>query len=194
MTVLDCGASRVAQVLGVLREAPDLAFDTLTDLAGVDYLDYGPLADGRPCPARFAVVYHLRSLAGGERLRVRAWVDETDASCPTVSATWPAAGWLEREVYDLFGVRFQGHPDLRRILTPEDYPGHPLRKDYPTSGRGERSRFPVYHLGGPPGRRSPDVPLGGDEDAPPVTPRHLGGPPGRRSPDVPLGGDEDAPP
>lgn len=104
-------------------------FGLLVDLTAVDYLAW-PLAEG-PEP-RFAVVYHVaRIVPPVVRLRLKVRVASGDARVPTVSAIWPAAGWLEREVYDLFGIVFDGHPDLRRLLLPEDWEGHPLRKDYP---------------------------------------------------------------
>ena len=107
-----------------LRDDPDLAFDFLSDVTGVDRLK---LPESSP---RFEVVYHLYSLAHKRRLRLKVRVGEGE-SVPTVTGVWETANWHEREVYDLFGVPFDGHPDLRRILMPDDWEGHPLRKDYP---------------------------------------------------------------
>jgi NADH-quinone oxidoreductase subunit C len=107
-----------------LRDDPALHFDFLSDLTGVDRLK---LPESSP---RFEVVYHLYSLSHKRRLRLKVRVGEGE-SVPTVTGVWEAANWHEREVYDLFGVPFEGHPDLRRILTPDDWEGHPLRKDYP---------------------------------------------------------------
>ena len=107
-----------------LRDDPDLAFDFLSDVTGVDRLK---LPESSP---RFEVVYHLYSLPHKRRLRLKVRVDEGQR-VPTVTGVWPTANWHEREVYDLFGVPFDGHPDLRRILMPDDWEGHPLRKDYP---------------------------------------------------------------
>lgn len=109
-----------------LRDEARLRFNFLSDVAGVDL--------GEFAAPRFAVVYQLYSLAHHHRLRVKVYLDEEDAQVPTVSGVWKAAGWLEREVYDMFGVSFDGHPDLRRILMPADYEGHPLRKDFPLRG------------------------------------------------------------
>jgi NADH-quinone oxidoreductase subunit C len=113
------------------RDAPTLAFDMLTDLTAVDYLKYPGREDG----PRFEVVYHLYSLRHRHRLRVKVRVEEDDAIVPTAVPLWPIANWLEREVWDMFGVRFDGHPDLRRLLLYEEFVGHPLRKDYPVHRR-----------------------------------------------------------
>ena len=116
----------------VLRHCRDeLAFDVLMDLTAVDYLRFPGREDG----PRFEIVYHLYSLAGNRRLRLKTRVDEDDAVVPTAVHLWPIANWLEREVWDMFGVRFDGHPDLRRLLMYEEFSGHPLRKDYPVSRR-----------------------------------------------------------
>jgi len=109
----------------------DVAFDVLMDLTAVDYLKFPGREDG----PRFEVVYHLLSLAHNHRLRVKVRLDEDDASVPSAVALWPIANWLEREVWDMFGVRFEGHPDPRRLLMYEEFVGHPLRKDYPIDRR-----------------------------------------------------------
>ena len=118
-----------------LRDDPALQFEQLTDLCGVDYSTYG----GRRGPgARFAVVLHLLSLTRNWRLRVRcALADEEQPVLPSVVEIWPSANWYEREAFDLFGVMFDGHPDLRRILTDYGFVGHPFRKDFPISGHVE---------------------------------------------------------
>jgi len=113
------------------KDASALAFDVLTDLTAVDYLKYPGREDG----PRFEVVYHLHSLRHNHRLRVKVRVEEGDAVVPTAVDLWPIANWLEREVWDMFGVRFEGHPDLRRLLLYEEFVGHPLRKDYPINRR-----------------------------------------------------------
>jgi NADH-quinone oxidoreductase subunit C len=118
-----------------LRDATDLCFEQLIDLCGVDYLTYKEGArEGR----RFAVVYHLLSITHNWRLRLRAFAD--DDALPvmdSVTELWPAANWYEREAFDLLGVVFTGHPDLRRILTDYGFIGHPFRKDFPLSGNVE---------------------------------------------------------
>lgn len=114
---------RIKEMLRFLHDSPELYFDHLVDLCGVDYL-------GRKEP-RFEVVYHLLSIRHRHRIRIRAEVSEDDCTIDSVVDIWKGANWHERECYDLFGVTFKGHPDLRRVLLPEDWEGHPLRKDYP---------------------------------------------------------------
>lgn len=125
----------VADALTFLKE--ELGFDMLVDVTCVDYLAY------RGAPGRFGLVYLLLNTESGERLIVRTFVDDPDPTVPSVVALWKGANWLEREVWDLFGIRFEGHPDLRRIVLPDGFTTHPLRKDYPMQGRGERHNFPV---------------------------------------------------
>jgi NADH-quinone oxidoreductase subunit C len=118
--------------LRFLRDDPECALDFLTDLTCVDYLAYPP-AGREP---RFELVYQLYSTERKHRLRVKAGVP--DGPSPTIDSVvplWPGANWLEREVWDLYGIKFQGHPDLRRILMYEEFVGHPLRKDYPKEKR-----------------------------------------------------------
>lgn len=136
-----------AQAHGLLAFLKGEGFHVLSDLAGVDLLHYEPEREPKPPlphPERFAVVYHLLRPADGARLRVRAAVSELEPAIATAADLWKSANWLEREAYDLIGVSFTGHPDLRRILMPEGYVGHPLQKDYPVQGRGEREAFPRY--------------------------------------------------
>ena len=121
----------LVDVLRACRDEPALGFDVLMDLTAVDYLKYPGREDG----PRFEVVYHLYSVAHNHRLRVKVRVDEDDAVVPTAVGLWPIANWFEREVWDMFGVRFAGHPDLRRLLMYEQFVGHPLRKDYPIDRR-----------------------------------------------------------
>jgi NADH-quinone oxidoreductase subunit C len=117
-----------------LRDRPELRFETLIDLCGVDYSAYGNAWDG----PRYAVVYHLLSVAHNVRLRVRTFAaDDEFPVVPTVVDTWPCANWYEREAFDLYGVMFSGHPDLRRLLTDYGFIGHPFRKDFPVSGHVE---------------------------------------------------------
>jgi len=113
----------IREICAFLRDDAALRFDHLSDIAGVDYLKL----DDEP---RFGVVYHLYSLQTRRRLRLRVRVVEGQV-VPSVVSVWPAADFPEREVYDMFGVGFEGHPDLRRILMPDTWKGHPLRKDYP---------------------------------------------------------------
>jgi NADH-quinone oxidoreductase subunit C len=121
----------LVDVLRVCRDEAGLDFDVLMDLTAVDYSHYPGREDG----PRFEVVYHLYSLLHNHRVRVKVRVDEDDAEVPTAIELWPIANWFEREVWDMFGVRFTGHPDLRRLLLYEEFVGHPLRKDYPIHRR-----------------------------------------------------------
>jgi len=122
--------ARVVEMLRFLRDDPACAFDMLSDLCAVDYLRY---PDHRG--ARFEVVYHLLSTRTLQRLRVKAGVPELPCQIDSCVEVWPAANWMEREVFDLYGIRFRNHPDLRRILLYEEFEGHPLRKDYPKERR-----------------------------------------------------------
>lgn len=108
-----------------LRDAPELRFLFLSDITAVDL---------HPNEPRFEVVYHLLSLDTAERLRLKVRVSSEDPKVDSLVPVWPCANAFEREVFDLFGILFEGHPYLRRILMPEDWEGHPLRKDYPTEG------------------------------------------------------------
>jgi NADH-quinone oxidoreductase subunit C len=121
----------LADVLQACRDDPALAFDMLMDLTAVDYLT----DPGREAGGRFEVVYHLYSVGENHRLRVKAPVEEDEPVVPTAAGLWPIADWFEREVWDMFGIRFAGHPDLRRLLLYEEFVGHPLRKDYPINRR-----------------------------------------------------------
>ncbi len=122
-------------VLQYLRD--QRGFDLLVDITCVDYLNY------RDADDRFGLVYILTNTRTNETITLRAFVNDPDPSVPSVVPLWPGANWLEREVWDMFGIGFEGHPDLRRILMPEEFTAHPLRKDYPLQGRGERHNFPV---------------------------------------------------
>jgi len=109
-----------------LKNDPEFSFELLSDLTVVDFLGKEP---------RFEIVYHLKSLTLGPRLRVKIRVTEDDPVVPSLSSLWKGANWLEREAWDMFGIRFSGHPDLRRILMYEEFRGYPLRKDYPVDKR-----------------------------------------------------------
>jgi NADH-quinone oxidoreductase subunit C len=126
---------RLSELLHVLK-AP-CSFGLLSELGATDYLGY----PGRT-RARFEVHYVLRNLDTSEWLVVKAGVDDPDPTLPSAVPLWAGADWMEREVFDMFGIRFTGHPDLRRILMPEEFVAYPLRKDYPLRGRGERHNFP----------------------------------------------------
>lgn len=121
--------------LSTLRDR--CGFDLLVDITCVDYLNYRDAID------RFGLVYLLAATATNERITLRVFLNEPDPRVPSAMPLWEGANWLEREVWDMFGITFDGHPDLRRILLPEEFTAHPLRKDYPLQGRGERHNFPV---------------------------------------------------
>ncbi len=122
---------RIKEIMQYLHGDPELNFNFLEDLCGVDYF-------GKKEP-RFEVVYHLYSFEHRHMIRLKAEVAEDDASIDSVVGIWAGANWHERECFDLFGITFNGHPDLRRVLLPEDWEGHPLRKDYPLrSDLGEK--------------------------------------------------------
>lgn len=123
-----------------LRDEPVFGFEMLVDLCGVDYLCYGEDADGEGGGwqgRRFAVVYHLLSLSNNQRLRVRCFLEDDAPLAPSVVDVWEGANWFEREAFDLFGILFDGHPDLRRLLTDYGFIGHPFRKDFPLWGNVE---------------------------------------------------------
>ena len=142
-TTLVVPADKLHDVARFLRDDPRCEYNFLSDLAGVDYLDYPA-----PQPGRFAVVWNIVSHKFDRRLRLKVFLNpsmdttgiDADPALMVDSVTdlWPGAEWPEREVFDMFGIRFRNHPDLRRILRWKDYPAHPLRKDYPLRGRGER--------------------------------------------------------
>jgi NADH-quinone oxidoreductase subunit C len=125
------GRDVLVDVLRFCRDEADLRFDLLADITAVDYLRFPGREDG----PRFEVVYHLYSIPHNHRVRLKVPVEEDDPVVPTATGLWPIADWLEREVWDMFGVRFAGHPDLRRLLMYEEFVGHPLRKDYPVDRR-----------------------------------------------------------
>lgn len=129
-----------AAAMLALRDHPDCRFDQLVDLCGMDYSGYGADGggEGSLSGARFAVVVHLLSVASNQRVRVRVFCPDDDL--PLVASMvdlWPSANWYEREAFDLYGIVFEGHPDLRRILTDYGFIGHPFRKDFPLSGNVE---------------------------------------------------------
>jgi NADH-quinone oxidoreductase subunit C len=115
----------IREACAILRDDRDCPFNYLADLTCVDWY---------PSEPRFEVVYHLLSIPTKERVRLKARLDGSSASIESVTSVWPGANYYEREVFDLFGVRFTGHPDLKRIMMPDDWEGHPLRKDYPVEG------------------------------------------------------------
>ena len=127
--------SDLLAVMTTLRDRPSLRFESLIDVCGVDYASYANQPWEGP---RFAAVYHLLSLANNWRLRVRTFAEDDDFPVlPSVIDVWPGVNWFEREAFDLYGIVFEGHPDLRRLLTDYGFVGHPFRKDFPLSGHVE---------------------------------------------------------
>jgi NADH-quinone oxidoreductase subunit C len=132
---IEVKAADLLAICQILRDAPALKFEQLVDLCGVDYAEYG---DGAWDAPRFAVVYHFLSISLNQRLRLRVYAEDEDFPVlPTLVNIWPAANWFEREAFDLFGIMFEDHPDLRRLLTDYGFVGHPFRKDFPMIGNVE---------------------------------------------------------
>jgi NADH-quinone oxidoreductase subunit C len=147
---LEVAKDQLVSLCQFLRDDNDCRFEILIDLCGVDYLDYRKEARGKGYDGpRFAVVYHLLSLHHNSRIRVRTFADGDMPIVDSVVNVWNSANWYEREAFDLFGIVFDGHPDLRRLLTDYGFVGHPFRKDFPISGNvemryDERKRRVVY--------------------------------------------------
>ena len=132
---LECKADDLLSVTAKLRDHAELKFEQLIDLCGVDYSDY---KDGQYEGARYAVVLHLLSVSLNQRVRLKVFAQDDDFPVlPTLVDMWPVANWYEREAFDLFGIMFENHPDLRRILTDYGFVGHPFRKDFPMIGNVE---------------------------------------------------------
>jgi len=131
---IEVASSDIHAVCLALRDEAEFTFDTMIDICGVDYLEYG---EGSWTGARFAVVYHLLSVKHNHRIRIRTFLDDDAPRTQSVRDIWIVSDWFEREAFDLFGILFEGHPDLRRILTDYGFIGHPFRKDFPLSGNVE---------------------------------------------------------
>lgn len=124
-TTLVVAPQNAVAVCRFLRDTPGLVYNFLSDISAVDYWPE------QERPQRFGICYHLLSMLYSRRLRVKIYVAEDEAEAPTMTVVWPGANWLEREIFDMMGIGFSGHPDLRRILLPADWDGHPHRRDYP---------------------------------------------------------------
>ena len=132
---IECAAADYLEICLILRDAKNLKFEQLIDLCGIDYMDY---ADGGYTGLRYAVVCHFLSVSLNHRLRLRVYPADSDFPVlPTLIDIWPVANWYEREAFDLFGIMFENHPDLRRLLTDYGFVGHPFRKDFPMIGTVE---------------------------------------------------------
>lgn len=135
-TTIIVNPERIQEVMLFLRSTPGLVYNFLSDISAVDYYpnDYGNEFDGGAKdfrPERFGVSYHIYSMLYNRRLRIKVFAIEEEPTIPTVVNVWPAANWLEREINDMMGIAFEGHPDMRRLLMPDDWDGHPHRRDYP---------------------------------------------------------------
>ncbi len=137
LAVIRVATERLFEVLEFLRHDDNCLMEQLCDLTCVDYLNFPDARD------RFGVTYSLLSLTHNHRLWIKCLVNPPQPTVPSVCGIWQGANWMEREAYDMFGIVFEGHPDLRRILTWEGFEAHPLRKDYPLRGRGEREDYEV---------------------------------------------------
>ena len=129
------------EVLRFLRDDSHCRFEQLCDLTCIDYLNFSKATD------RYGVIYSLLSISLGHRLWIKCFVNDPDPKVPSATSIWIGADWMEREVFDMFGIVFTDHPDLRRILTWDGFEAHPLRKDYPLRGRGEREDYSVVTRG-----------------------------------------------
>jgi NADH-quinone oxidoreductase subunit C len=139
-TTLVVAVDQIANVTRYLRDTTGLVYNFLSDISAVDYYpDYDR-------PERFGVAYHLYSMLYNRRLRLKVFVPEEEPVVPTVTTIWPGANWLEREIYDMMGIEFDGHPNLRRLLMPEDWDGHPHRRDYPLGYERVQFSFNVEEI------------------------------------------------
>ena len=136
-TIIYVKPERILEILRMLRDDSLCAFNYLQDITCLDYMNQG-------MSERFCVVYNLYSFNHNSSIRIKAFVSENNPKINSVSSLWASADWAEREVYDMYGIEFLNHPNLKRILMPDDYHGYPLRKDYPLQGKGERDNFPKY--------------------------------------------------
>ena len=133
-TTIIVDSAKILDVMLFLRSTPGLVYNFLSDISAVDYYpdDYGEDYGGTDFrPERFGVSYHIYSMLYNRRLRVKTFASDEEPVIPTITNDWPAANWLEREIADMMGVKFEGHPDPRRLLMAEDWDGHPHRRDYP---------------------------------------------------------------
>jgi NADH-quinone oxidoreductase subunit C len=128
--------SKLIALMKFLRDDESFQFNQMIDMTAADYLNFPHAKE------RFAVIYSLLSISLNHRVWVKVMLDEPDLKVSSVIGIWEAADWLEREIYDMFGIVFDGHPNLKRILCPDDFQNYPLRKDYPVKGLGERDAFP----------------------------------------------------
>lgn len=142
LLTIDVLANDILPVISFIRTENKLDFSLFIDISGVDYLEY----QDENIPERFAVIYIFYSFKNDCRIKIRAFVSEENLKIDSIYNEYKGADLTEREVYDMYGIHFTGHPNLKRLLMPENYGAHPLRKDYPLKGRGERTQFPKYNI------------------------------------------------
>ena len=139
-TTLEIDPARIVDVARFLRDTPGLVYNFLSDISAVDYYpEYSR-------PERFGVSYHLLSMLYNRRIRLKVYVPEEDPVIPTMTVVWPGANWLEREIFDMMGITFEGHPHMSRLLMPEDWDGHPHRRDYPLGYEQVQFSFNVEEI------------------------------------------------
>jgi NADH-quinone oxidoreductase subunit C len=139
-TTLIIDRARIAEVAQFMRDTPGLVYNFLSDISAVDYYpEYNR-------PERFGISYHIYSMLYNRRLRLKVFVPEEEPEVATVTSVWPGANWLEREIFDMMGITFTGHPDMRRVLMPEDWDGHPHRRDYPLGYEQVQFSFNVEEI------------------------------------------------
>jgi NADH-quinone oxidoreductase subunit C len=136
-------AEKIVQVMQYLRNTPGLVYNFLSDISSVDYYPHTPTAER---PERFGVSYHVYSMLYNRRLRIKAFAAEDNPVIPTIISVYAAANWLEREIQDLMGIKFEGHPDQRRLLMPDDWNGHPARRDVPVGKEAVQFSFNVEDI------------------------------------------------
>ncbi len=142
LLTIDVYSEDAFHIISYIHHNQELDFPLLIDISGVDYLEY----NDDVVLERFAVIYIFYSFKNDRRIKIRAFVPESNPVIHSIYSEYKGALWTEREVFDMYGIHFKSHPNLKRLLTPEDFGSHPLRKDYPLKGKGERSNFPKYNI------------------------------------------------
>lgn len=137
--VLCLKRDNILEVMEFLNTDSELIFDHLADVTAIDYLEHS-----EPQPERFAVIYQLYSHEFKHELTIKVYIPEEDLHLDSVYSIWKTADWLERETYEMFGIHFKHHPNLKKLLLPDDFKGFPERKDFPLKGIGYRENFPIY--------------------------------------------------
>ncbi|MGB1286664.1 MAG: NADH-quinone oxidoreductase subunit C [Aggregatilineales bacterium] len=150
-TTIVVDAAQISDVMMFLRNTPGLVYNFLSDISAVDYYpnDYGDAYNGEGSayrPERFGISYHIYSMLYNRRLRIKTFAMEEEPVVPTITDIWQAANWLEREIADLMGIEFEGHPDKRRLIMPDDWDGHPHRRDYPLGKETVQFSFNVEEI------------------------------------------------